>query len=236
MLKGKKIIVIAAAYNEEGKIGKAVQKTKKLAKFVDRIVVVNDCSRDNTAEEAKSAGAIVINHKTNKGAGAAYRTGFYYGLKKGYDIIVEIAGDDQDDPAYIKSLVKPIIEENYDYVQGSRYKEGKIKQPLFRLFTTTAYSLFFTICAGKRFTDATTGFRAFKAKILNDFDLNQAWLNHYELEPYFFLKVVRGGYKVKEVFAPKYFPAEKSYSKMTPFRSWWSILRPLILVSLRIKK
>ena len=237
MYKGKKIILVAAAYNEEGKIGKTVKQAREKAKFLDEIVVVNDGSADATEEEARRAGATVVSHKVNQGAGAAYRTGYFYGLENGYDIIVEIAGDNQDDPSYIENLINPIIEEGYDYVHGSRYKLGKKNtQPFFRLATTNAYSLLFSIIAMKRITDASNGFRAFRVEILRGINLKQEWLNRYELEPYFLLQVIKKGFKVKEVGAPKYFHDEKSYSKMIPLLDWWSILRPLFLVTLRIKK
>ncbi len=237
MIKGNKIILVAAAYNEEGKIGEVVRKTKKHAPYVDEIVVVNDCSTDNTEKEAKKAGATVINHPVNLGAGAAYRTGYYYGLKKGYDIIVEIAGDNQDDPSYIKDLVLPIIEEGYDYVHGSRYRyRGKIKLPLFRHITTRAFSLVFSLAARRHVTDGTNGFRAFRSEILKHIDLHKDWLNRYELEPYFLLEVIRRGYKFKEVGVPKYWPEGKSYSKMIPFKSWWSISKPMIFRLLGIRK
>lgn len=237
MIKDKKIILVAASYNEEGKVGNMVRKVKKYSPYVDEIVVVNDCSCDKTEEEAKLAGATVLNHSKNKGAGAAYRTGYFYGLKKGYDIIVEIAGDNQDDPRYINKLLFFIIEKNYDYIQGSRYKfKGKLKIPLFRHFTTRAYSLFFSLSAKKWVTDASNGFRAFKAEILNEIDLNKEWLNRYEMEPYFLLNVIKKGYKFKETGTPKYWSESKSYSKMVPFKSWWGISRPIVYNLLNLKK
>ena len=237
MIKGNKIIVVAAAYNEQGKIGQVVRKTKKLANFVDEIVVVNDCSSDETEQEAKSAGATVINHEKNRGAGAAYRTGYMYGLKKNYDIIIEVAGDDQDDPLYFKKLILPIIEEGYDYIHGSRYKSDvKIRQPWFRYLTTKAFSMVFSLAARKRVTDGTNGFRAFRSEILKHINLNKKWLNRYELEPYFLLEVIRKKYKHKEVGVPKYWPKGKSYSKMVPIKSWWSISKPMIYRLLYIKK
>jgi dolichol-phosphate mannosyltransferase len=68
-------------------------------------------------------------------------------------------------------------------------------------------------------------------------DLDQPWLNHYELEPYLFLKAIQLGYKVKEVPVTKIYPAkELGYTKMVPIIGWWSILRPLLLLALRMKK
>ena len=237
MLGGKKIVLVAAAYNEEGKIGEVVRKAKRDAPFLDEIIVVNDCSADSTEKEARQAGATVISHDKNMGAGAAYRTGYHYGLNNGYDIIVEIAGDNQDDPSYIKRMVLPIIEDGCDYVQGSRYKsDTEIILPRFRHITTRIFSFIFSIAAGKRVTDASNGFRAFRAETLKKIDLDKEWLNKYELEPYFLLEVVRNGHKFREVGVPKYWPKGKSYSKMVPFKSWWSISSPMIYRILGIRK
>lgn len=237
MFKGHKIVLVAAAYNEKGKIGNVVRKAKKYAPYLDEIVVVNDHSSDSTEKEARAAGATVINHKTNMGAGAAYRTGYLYGLKNGFDIIVEIAGDDQDDPRYIKKLLILIIDKGYDYVQGSRYMYGKkLDLPGFRHFTTRAYSFVFSLSARRWVTDASNGFRAFRAKVLKNIDLNKDWLNRYEMEPYFLLNVIKKGYKFKETGVPKYWPEGKSYSKMVPFKSWWSISRPMFYNLVGIKK
>lgn len=237
MYRGKRVVLVAAAFNEQGKIGKVVSKARERAPFIDEIVVVDDGSSDSTGKEARDAGATVISHKKNMGAGAAYRTGYLYGLDNGFDIIVEVAGDDQDDPGYIERALIPIIEDGYDYVQGTRYKsDTDIVLPRFRHITTRLFSLMFSLAARKRVTDASNGFRAFRSGILKDVDLEKEWLNRYEMEPYFLLEVIRSGFRYTEVGVPKYWPEGKSYSKMIPFKSWWSISRPMVYRLLGIRR
>ena len=237
MYKGERIVLIIPAYNEEGKIGNVVRKAKRWSGFLDDVVVINDGSSDRTEEEARNMGATVINHNKNRGVGAALRTGFNYAMKRKYDIIVVAAGDDQDDPSKIKDLIDPIVNEGYDFVQGSRYLGGyKPNLPKFRYITTKSFSLIFSIIAGKKITDATNGFRAFRTYLLKKIDLNKEWMNRYELEPYFMLEVIKRGFKMKEVGVPKYWPEGKSYSKMIPFKSWWSISKPMIYSLLHIKR
>ena len=92
---------------------------------------------------------------------------------------------------------------------------------------------------GKKITDSTNGFRALRVSLCKDskINLNQDWLDHYELEPYLFYKVIRLGYKVKEVPVTKIYPLHKmGYTKMRPITGWWSILRPLVYLGLGIKK
>ena len=72
---------------------------------------------------------------------------------------------------------------------------------------------------------------------LKRIDINQIWLDKYELEPYLFYKAITLGHKVTEVPVTKiYPPKEEGYTKMKPFSGWWSILRPLVYLALRIKK
>jgi len=155
-----KIYAVLPAYNEQGKIGRVVEKVNKI-NLINEIVVVDDNSNDNTFEEAKQAGATVIRHKINKGVGAGIRTGINYGIKNKYDICTILSGDDQHEPEEIDRVVRPIIENRYDFIQGSRrLKGGKvINDRPFRMITTQLYSLFFSILVRRRMTDATNGFR-----------------------------------------------------------------------------
>ena len=83
------------------------------------------------------------------------------------------------------------------------------------------------------------GFRAFRARLLEDrrIDLDQAWLDEYELEPYLYWKVIRLGYRTAEVAVTKIYPPKSlGYTKMAPVTGWWSILRPVILLGLGLRK
>lgn len=239
----KKVIVILPAYNEEGKIGNVVSKIKNRASnLTNTILVVDDGSGDKTAQDAKDNGAIVIVHEKNSGVGAALRTGIDYAIKENYDMVVIMGGDDQDDPAEMPRLLMPIIEEGYDFVQGSRYLKGgkQVNIPLFRWVTTILYSLFFRMIAGFAITDGTNGYRAFCTSIFKDKRINiwQDWLDKYELEPYIFYKAIKLKYKVKEAPVTKFYPENKKigYTKMKPFLDWWRISKPLFYLWLGVKK
>jgi len=237
--RGLSICVVMASWNEEGKIGFGVQSVPK--EIVDSVLVVNNGSTDSTSNEAQDAGAIVINHPLNLGAGGGYRTGWLYGYLKNFDLIVELAGDNQDVPSEIPRAVDKLIDDNLDYVQGSRWlKEGKRENMTFsRTILTWFYSFIFRIIFRKKITDATNGFRVFRKEVLDNPKLNlwQDWLLQYEMEPYLLIQTCRAGYKVSEVPVTKrYHNDMKDNTKMIPFLSWWSILRPLFLLSLKLKK
>ncbi len=238
----EKILVILPVLNEEGKIGNTVSKVLNDVPqgVVDVVLVVNDGSDDNTVNEAKEAGAKVVSHEKNTGVGAAIRTGIRYAQEKEFDIIVVMAGDDQDLPSEMTSVLKPIIDGAADFVQGSRRLNQlkAINISLFRRVTTKFFSLIFSVFTGYPCTDGTNGYRAFTVNFSKDkgMNLDQKWLNKYELEPYLLYHAAKLKYRLKEVQVTKVYHKGKSYSKMVPIISWWSILRPLIYLRFGIKK
>ena len=239
MFDGKRIICIAPCYNELHKIDKVVARMDQ--SVVDELVIVDDGSDDGSPETARALGASVISLGKTCGVGVAIRTGIEYSLKNQFDIIVIIAGNNKDNPDEIVKLIKPITREGYDFVQGSRFKQGGYyeKMPFYRILATKTHPLLFSIVSGKWVTDSTNGFRAFRASIFNDKRINlwQEWLSEYELEPYLYYKLIKLGYKTTEVPVTKiYPPKELGYTKMQPIVGWWSILRPLLLLSLGLRK
>lgn len=240
MFEGKRIVCIAPCYNELHKIDKVVSRMDK--SVVDEVVVVDDGSDDGSPETAEHLGATIIKLGKTLGVGVAIRRGIEYALANQFDIVVVIAGNNKDDPKEIVKLLTPITREGYDYVQGSRFKKGGRhgKMPFYRIFSTKiVHPLLFSMVSGKWVTESTNGFRAFRASLFQDRRINiwQRWLNEYELEPYLYYKVIKLGYKTKEVPVTKIYPPKSlGYTKMRPLVGWWSILRPLFLLSLGLRK
>jgi dolichol-phosphate mannosyltransferase len=237
----KKLLIVLPAYNESGKIGRVVQKVKAI-ELVDCIVVVDDCSSDKTSDEALSAGAIVLRHEKNQGVGAGIRTGIKYGIENGYEICAILSGDDQHEPKEIKRVVGPILKNEYDFIQGSRRMKGGcvVNDRPFRMVTTQLYSLLFSFLTFRRITDATNGFRAFRLSIFNNpaINIDQEWLDRYELEPYILYKVVKDkNIRFKETPITIYYhQSRKQFTKMKPFLDWWRLAKPMIYLGLRIRK
>jgi dolichol-phosphate mannosyltransferase len=235
-----RVMAASIAHNEASKIGRVIERFPP--GLVDRIVVVDDASTDETPAVAAQKGAVVVTHTRRSGAGAAIRTAIKYATAEGFDVLVVLAGNDKDRPAEIVRLLAPMAEAGYDFVQGSRYLAGGDfgNMPFYRqLATRYVHPLLFSLFVGRRFTDTTNGFRAIRLSALRDarIDIDQPWLDHYELEPYLFFKMIRLGYKVREVPVTKIYPPhELGYTKMKPVTGWWSILRPVVLLGLGIKR
>jgi len=239
--RNNKIYALLPAYNESGKIGLVVEKIKKTG-AVDTILVVDDCSSDDTSREASSAGAVVIRHEINRGVGAAIRTGVKFGLENDFGICTILSGDDQHEPTEIGRVVSPIMADEYDFIQGSRRMRGGrvVNDRPFRMITTQMYSLLFSTFVFKRITDATNGFRAFRLSIFDDpsIDIDQDWLDRYELEPYILYKAVTSKkIRVKEVPITIYYHSERrQFTKMKPFADWWRLAKPMIYLGLKLRK
>ncbi len=241
-----KILVCPVAFNENVKLKSVIERFLKSAvrTQVDYLIV-DDASDDGTTEmigSFSSQGVGTIRHDRRQGVGAAIRTAIQHAREKGYEILVIMAGNDKDNPDEISRLIDPILNDGYDFIQGSRYV-GSLgiggDMPYYRKLATKFHPWFMTMITGRKLTDTTNGFRAFRLSLLGDqrIDIDQDWLQQYELEPYLLFKAMTLGYKFKEVSVTKIYPAKKlGYTKMKPIIGWWSILRPLIYLGLGIKK
>jgi dolichol-phosphate mannosyltransferase len=103
---------------------------------------------------------------------------------------------------------------------------------------TRFYSLVFSILVFHRVTDATNGFRVFRATILDNpsIRLDQDWLDSYELEPYVLYRAIRGHYRVIEHPVTVRYHAREGHTKMRGIRDWWRLFRPALLLRLGVKR
>jgi glycosyltransferase involved in cell wall biosynthesis len=158
------VMVGIPCYNEEVAIGSLVLRASQ---YVDQVVVVDDGSTDKTAEVARLAGAHVLVHDANIGKGAALRDLFAYATQSGFGIIVIIDGDGQHNPDDIPKLLDPLLRDEADVVNGSRYLDGKVgSTPRYRRFGQVVLDgvIHFGLNGGVTITDTQSGFRAFSTK------------------------------------------------------------------------
>ena len=161
-----RVLVVIPAYNEEKEVAKVIEQTRSANPQVD-IIVINDGSTDGTKGKAKQTGAKVISLVTNLGIGGAVQTGFKYAYQYNYDVVVQIDGDGQHDPKYIKELVLPIVENSADMVIGSRFIEKKGYQSTFlRKLGIKVFQMINLMLIKQNITDSTSGIRAYNKKTI----------------------------------------------------------------------
>lgn len=157
------IVVGIPAYNEEKHIANVVSEARK---YCDRVVVVDDGSRDRTAEAACEAGAEVLVHLRNMGKGQALRDLFLYAEEVGADILVTMDGDEQHDPSEIPRLLEA-IRGGADIASGSRFLEPGVDKsmPRYRRFGNAVLNTT-AISGALNLTDTQCGFRAYRVGVL----------------------------------------------------------------------
>ncbi|MGF7119207.1 glycosyltransferase family 2 protein [Methanobacterium oryzae] len=187
-----KLTAIIPAYNEELAIGSIVIGSKK---HVDRVIVIDDGSVDNTVEIAQLAGADVISHETNKGKGIALKTGLL--AARNSDIIITLDSDGQHNYDEIPKLIAPIINGEADIVNGSRYLNGDKKDtPKYRRVGQTVLDKATKISSGFDITDSQSGFRAFARHTIPAFRFK---CNGFGIESEMLMDAANAGLRIKEV-------------------------------------
>jgi len=238
-------LAIIPVYREAGKIGGVLEKFDQ--QTVDEICLVVDEPSENVLEEIRRVGdesrlpIRTILNLGRKGVGHAIKQGYRYAISQEYDLIVVMAGNGKDDPREIWRLTKPIIDEGFDYVQGSRFLPGarREKTPILRRVFTRLFPVLWTLLTGVRCTEVTNGFRAYRATLLEDprIDVWQDWLDRYELEYYLHYKVLTLGFRFAERPVSKlYTTQKKKYSHIMPLRDWWQIVGPVFLLRFGVRK
>ncbi|MBR2951340.1 MAG: glycosyltransferase family 2 protein [Lachnospiraceae bacterium] len=162
----KKVLIMIPAYNEAANLEKLIEELDTKVPEYDYIII-NDGSRDNTENVCAQNKYNVIHLPINLGIGGGVQTGYKYAKKYDYDIAVQIDGDGQHDVAYLKDVIRPIIDEEADIVIGSRFlkKEG-FQSSISRRVGINWLSGLILICTGKKIKDVTSGFRAVNKKFI----------------------------------------------------------------------
>ncbi|GGD87511.1 glycosyltransferase family 2 protein [Paenibacillus nasutitermitis] len=192
-----KILIIIPAFNEEYNIENLVKEIKLVADINLDILVINDCSTDNTELVCKNSGVRTINLPSNLGIGGAVQTGYKFALKNKYEIAIQVDGDGQHRPEYIKELIRPILDNEADMVIGSRYinKEG-FQSTKLRRIGIIYFSKLLHLLTNQVITDPTSGFRACNDKVIQLFSKRYP-VDYPEPESIMFLK--RNKYIIKEI-------------------------------------
>jgi len=239
------VIAFLPVYNEEAQIGPLLERFRPVLEkgVVQEVLPVDDGSTDRTPEILRKYDyCTVITHPSRQGCGEAIRSAYRYAMKHDYDIFVIMAGNGKDDPAEIERLLAPILSDEADYVQGSRFLPGGYSQglPRHRLWAMRIFTWTFSVFLMRCYTDCTNGFRAYRTAILRDprLDWAQEWLGHsYEIEFYMHYMAAALGYRLTEVAVSKIYrpAADGSYTKVR-IRDWITNLKPLFLLRFGVRR
>ncbi len=190
-----KVLVIIPCYNEEDNLETVVAALQKAAPEVDYLIV-NDCSTDASEAICRQNGYHYITLPVNLGIGGGVQSGYLYAVQNGYDITVQMDGDGQHDPAFLRDVIEPVAAGELDMCIGSRFisREGFQTSWMRRMGIRILSGLAHLLC-GKKVRDVTSGFRACGKALTAYYAENYA--QDYP-EPEAIISAVLRGYRVGE--------------------------------------
>lgn len=170
------VVALVPAWNEAKHIQSVIEG---LQEFVDLVVVIDDASTDKTADVAQKAGAVVLQHRINRGQGAAIETGHIYARKYKADYVVHFDADGQMDPADIAPALDTLKQTSVDLVLGSRYLEDTSGIPFTKkYFLLPVARMIDRMFSGVKLTDAHCGFRILGKKAFGCIEITQDKMAH----------------------------------------------------------
>lgn len=190
------VLVCIPAYNEAASLEAVLAEVPgSVAGQPVHVLVIDDGSRDGTADVARRAGAHVVSHPVNSGQGAALQTGYLVAERVGADIVVTMDADGQHDPAQLPQLVAPILEDRADFVVGSRRLGEHEADSAARDAGITVYTRLLNTLGGTSISDIANGYRAIRASMLPALVFTEEQFHNPEL----LLGAARAGFRVTEV-------------------------------------
>jgi glycosyltransferase involved in cell wall biosynthesis len=224
VLDGKTVAVVVPAYDEEKLLPGTLAG---IPEFVDRIYVVDDASRDGTAQAAGSDQRVqLIRHEQNRGVGAAIVTGYQRAIADRVDVTCVMAADNQMAPEDLEPIARPVVAGDADYAKANRLVSGEAWQliPHARYLGNAMLSLLTKIASGYwHVADSQSGFTAISLATLQRLDLDRIYPRYgFPNDMLVHLNVVEA--RVRDVPSrPVYNVGERSgirYSRVVPAISW----------------
>jgi glycosyltransferase involved in cell wall biosynthesis len=228
--EGRRIVVVSPAYNEAETVGDVVRSIPQEVEGLRVVpVVVSDGSDDRTARRAREAGALVTELPIRRGGGLALRVGYEIALQLGAEIVVTMDADGQHLAEELPVLVRPILDGDADYVNGSRILGDFERESLVRHIGVHVFARLVTILTGRRITDPSSGYRAARAELLQRFVLeeDQFWTTEVLIE------ALRHRARVVEVPVTIVARAGGRTKKPTSLRYGWNFSKVIVQTWLR---
>lgn len=216
MYKGLKIAAVVPAYNEAKLIGQTINT---MPDFVDFIVVVNDCSKDETSQRARDTGdkrVTVIDHEVNTGVGGSVIDGHHMAMELGSDVNVVMAGDAQMDPNFLPDLLDPIADHGYEFTKANRFfsRKSYAGMPKTRMFGSIVLSFATKVASGYwNLFDPQNGYTAVRTNALRRLDLDNV-ARGYEFENDLLIWLNIANARARDVPIPAVYGEEVSTMKI----------------------
>jgi glycosyltransferase involved in cell wall biosynthesis len=210
MLNGKKIIVVMPAYNAARTIAATYHEIPK--EIVDEVLVVDDCSLDNTAAIARELGLKVFMHNKNQGYGANQKTCYKEAVKMGADIVVMLHPDYQYPAKLITAMAALVSSGMFDIILGSRILGGAALRggmPIYKYISNRLLTLFQNIILGQKFSEYHTGYRAFSRDALLILPILEN-SDDFIFDNQMLLQSIYFGLKIGEVTSPSKYTKDSS--------------------------
>jgi glycosyltransferase involved in cell wall biosynthesis len=211
LFNNKKVIVVMPAYNASKTLKRTVDEVNR--SIVDKIIVVDDCSRDTTAEVAQELGLHLVRHTKNLGYGGNQKTCYQEALALGADIVVMLHPDYQYTPKLLPAIVAMVGSDLYDVVLGSRILGGQALaggMPVYKYIANRVLTLLQNLATGMKLSEYHTGYRAFSREVLMSLPLDKN-SDDFIFDNEMIVQAHFAGFRFAEVTCPtKYFPDASS--------------------------
>lgn len=213
-----RVVAVMPAYNAASTVEKTCASIP--IGTVDEIILVDDCSKDDTAAIArKIPGVTVLEHPENRGYGANQKTCYATALARGADIVVMVHPDFQYDPSCIPQIIEPLLQGKAEIVLGSRFLGRNPRasgMPAWRYWSNRVLTRLQNSCLGIALTDGHTGYRAYAGSALRTIPFN-GFSNDFAFDAQMIATAARLGLRFAEISIPtRYLPDSSSIS---PWRS-----------------
>ncbi len=191
-----KIAILVPAYNEADNIGVVLdQMPAEVCGVRTEVLVVDDGSRDGTGDVAAEHGALVARHVTNRGGGAALRTGYRLMVESGSEIVVTLDADGQHLPSEMSRLVQPVLDGEVDVAHGSRVLGHADRNHFARELGIVFFNRLVSFITRTHVTDCSNGYRAVRTSVLPQLVLRQEQFHTSE----FMIEAIKRGIPAKEI-------------------------------------
>lgn len=197
MKEKERVLFVIPAYNEAKNIEKVLKEIKKDVQHAD-ILVINDCSSDNTKEIVEKNNVKCISNIFNMRYAMAVQTGIKYAYTHNYDRVIQFDADGQHVAKYANDMIKKMNETNCDIVIGSRFLvKTDYRHPFFRMLGTKLFSSIIKKFCHKKITDPTSGFQCLNKKVIKRY----AKMGKYPEFPdaNLIIEMLYGKYKIEEI-------------------------------------